>query len=535
MGRMCGFAVAIDWPDAERVVGRLLQGILHRGDITDPIASIRSNTAMGTRRLRIVDAEHAVQPQTSSDGALAVAFNGEIYNHAELRRELAAQGVRFRTASDTEVLANALRLWGKAALGRLIGMYAFVAVDVASGDFLAARDPFGVKPLYLVMGETGICFCSEIRPLLETVEDGDVMLLPPGHLLSATACEPFGAASRLPVATPPRNCAQTLDALLSEAVRIRLPPDLPVATMFSGGIDSTLVAHYTRQFRPEAPGYFVGGTDAPDYRFAAEYADRTGLDLRLVPFEADSDDVFSRIDRAVEASESFEPNLIRGAVCSLALAEHMHRDGFRVALCGEGADELFCGYPPLELAFHDGDDEGRPLRDQCLDLMHRVSLQRVDRCAMRFQVETRQPFLDPGVVAYALNLDGAALVRAVDGLPRGKIPLRDLFDLYPDQLPAAIRDRAKVPFGEGAGLDVSPADSAWKSRFNDAISDCDLREGQREFASFKVQSKEELFYLRKLSRTMDVSRVPHLQARAWVSFPVHKYFERLKAYSHFSL
>ena len=134
----------------------------------------------------------------------------------------------------------------------------------------------------------------------------------------------------------------------------------------------------------------------------------------------------------MEVTESFEPNLVRGAVCSLLAAEQMHRDGFRVTLCGEGADELFCGYPPLEVAFMGGDTDGRPVRDECLALMHRVSLQRVDRCSMRHQVETREPYLDPSIVRYALNVDADALVREVGGLPRGKAALRDLYDLYPD-------------------------------------------------------------------------------------------------------
>jgi asparagine synthase (glutamine-hydrolysing) len=532
---MCGFAVAIDWPEADAVVRQLIQGLLHRGDVTDPIVAPRQNTAMGTRRLRIVDAENAVQPQISWDGRLAVAFNGEIYNHIELRRELSGLGVRFRTQSDTEVLANALQVWGQGALERFIGMYAFVAIDLMSGAFLAARDPFGVKPLYLIAAESGLLFCSEIRPLLEAVEAGEVMLLPPGHALSPTHCARFKSPVYPRADAPTQSCVQTLDRLLSEAVRRRLPPDLPVAILFSGGIDSTLVAHYTRQFRPDAPGYFVGAEEAPDYRFAVGYAEQTGFDLRPIKFDADSDETFSLIDRVVEVTESFEPNLVRGAVGSLLVAQHMHEDGFRVALCGEGADELFCGYPPLELAFQDGNVEGDPLRDECLELMHRVSLQRVDRCSMRYQVETREPFLDPSVARYALGLDARALVREVDGLPRGKAALRDLYDLYPDRLPRAIRDRTKVPFGEGCGLDVTPPDSAWKTRFNQAISDSDLRDGRKEFDGFSIQSKEELFYLRKLAQAMDVFRVPHLRSRAWISFPVARHLEKLKAHAHYSL
>jgi asparagine synthase (glutamine-hydrolysing) len=532
---MCGIAVAIDWSDAENTVRRLVEGISHRGDVTDPVVLLRKDTAMGTRRLRIVDAEHAVQPQISFNARLAVSFNGEMYNYLELRKELADLGVEFRTESDTEVLANALQVWGYRALERLVGMYAFVAVDLANGEFLAARDPFGVKPLYVIQSGSRFLFCSEMRPLLQTVPAGDVMLLPPGYALSRKNCARFRSPIYPRADVPVHHDPHALDGILTEAVRSRLPADLPVATLFSGGIDSTLIAHYARQFRPESPGYFVGGETAPDYPYAAEYAERTGFDLRMVPFEPDSAEVFSSISRIVEVTESFEPNLVRGAVCSLLAAEQMHRDGFRVALCGEGADELFCGYPPLEVAFHQSDADGRPVRDECLDLMHRVSLQRVDRCSMRHQVETREPFLDPSVVKYALNIDAAALVRDVDGLPRGKAALRDLYDLYPDQLPSAIRDRTKVPFGEGAGLDVSPQDSAWKARFNEAISDSDLRDGQQQFEAFNVQSKEELFYIRKLARVMDIARVPHLRDRAWISFPVMQNLEKLKAFAHFSL
>jgi len=530
---MCGFAVAIGSPDADAVVARLIQGVLHRGDVTDPIVSPGRNMAMCTRRLRIVDAERGTQPQTSSDGRFVVSFNGEIYNHFELRRELAALGIQFRTESDTEVLANALQVWGQDALKRFDGMYAFVAVDTATGEFLAARDPFGVKPLYLIQNEAGLCFCSEIRPLLQAVETGDVLLLPPGYALSSTSCAPFSSSIRPTTATRTRGCVKTLDHLLAEAVRVRLPPGLPVATMFSGGIDSTLVAHYMRQFRPDAPGYFIGSVDGPDYRFAEEYADKTGFDLRRIAFDPEGEEVFSVLDQVVAATESFEPNLIRGAVCSFAVSERMHRDGFRVALCGEGADELFCGYPPLELAFHDADADGQVIRGECLDLMHRVSLQRVDRCSMRFQLETREPFLDPAVANYALSLDSSALVREVNGLPRGKAALRDVFDLYPDELPTSIRDRSKVPFGTGAGL--ASQDSAWRSRFDEAISDIDYLDGQDEFEDFSIRSKEELFYLRKLADTMDVSRVPHLRSRAWISFPMERYLERLSAYAHHSL
>ncbi|HET7803143.1 MAG TPA: asparagine synthetase B [Pseudolabrys sp.] len=531
---MCGIAIAIGWPDAELTVQKLLQGIGHRGDVTDPVTILRKDTAMGTRRLRIVDCERAVQPQLSFDRRLAIALNGEIYNHCELRRELQSLGVAFQTESDTEVLVNALQFWGLRALERFVGMYAFVAVDIASGEFLAARDPFGVKPLYVIQSGSGFVFCSEIRPLLETVPQGDVLLVPPGYMVTRAGCGRYKSLvyprSDLPVPHDPAK----LDELLSEAVRLRLPPDLPVAILFSGGIDSTLVAHYARRHRPYAPCYFVGGVSAPDYPFAAEYAELAGADLRVVPFDPDSEEVFLLLEQVIEVTESFEPNLVRGAVCSLIAAEQMHRDGYRVALCGEGADELFCGYPPLELSFGDEGSDGHAIRDECLLLMNRVSLQRVDRCSMRYQLEMREPFLDPAVVNYALALDSGALVSEFEGLPRGKAPLRDIYNLHTD-LPRSIRDRTKIPFGEGAGLNVTPQDSPWKRRFNDEISDAQFLEGRVEFSDFNIQSKEELFYIRSLARTMDISRVPHLRDRAWISYSVGQNRQKLKAYAHFSL
>ena len=123
----------------------------------------------------------------------------------------------------------------------------------------------------------------------------------------------------------------------------------------------------------------------------------------------------------------------------------------------------------------------------------------------------------------------------VGGRAVGKHVLRAIYDLYPDELPALIRDRTKVPFGEGAGLDATPESSSWKLRFNDAISARDLQDGQKEFAAFGVQTREELFYIRKLAAAMDISRVPHLRGRASISFPIEKYRDKLKAYAYASL
>jgi asparagine synthase (glutamine-hydrolysing) len=508
---MCGIAVAVDWPEAQSVVARLMAGIVRRGDIDDPILSPSPHTAMGTRRLRIVDRDHAIQPQASFDGRLLLSFNGEIYNYQELRAELIGMGVPFKTESDTEVLVNALRMWGPGALARLSGMYAFVAYEPASGQFLAARDPFGIKPLYVMQNDKGFLFCSEMRPLLTTVEQGEVLVLPPGHLLTHNTCAPFTSMLTTPAEPFVAADRARLDRLMADAVASHIPADLPFAVMFSGGIDSTLVAHYARHVQNDVPGYFVGGPDSTDYPFAMAYAETTGFNLKVVPFDPLSDGVFDALAEAVVTCESFEPSLVRGAVCSMKLSEAIHADGFKVALCGEGADELFCGYTPLEKAFSIDADYGRAMREDILGLMNRISLQRVDRCSMHHAVETRVPFLDPSLANYARGLDADDLVRSKSGV--GKAALRDLFDLYPKDLPRLIRDRSKILFSEGTGLKTKSDEFAWDDRFEDAISDMEFVDGLKRYQGFNLHSKEELYYLELLGQKMDVFRIPQLRSR----------------------
>ncbi len=520
---MCGIAVAIDWDDAEEAVRRLVAGLYHRGDVTDPIVSPSRGIAMGTRRLRIVDGDHAVQPQPSFDGRLLVSFNGEIYNHVELRREMEAMGIAFRTASDTEVLASSLRVWGPRALERVNGMYAFVAVDTANGEFLAARDPLGVKPLYLIQSERGFLFCSEIRPLLNACESGPVLLLPPGHLLTRKSLTKFG--SFITAHAEPRlaHDPEILDGRLAKAVHIRIPADLPVATLFSGGVDSTLVAHYARQVKPEIPGYFLGDERSPDYEYASRYADRTQFDLRRVALTDAGESMSSEIDSVVTAMESFEPSAIRDGYCNFLLARRIHEDGYRVALCGEGADELFAGYEPLEIAFQDGEASGRLVREQALSTMHKTNLQRLDRLGMRFQVELREPFLDPSVISYALSLPAHALLQQAAGGTVGKAPLRSLWDLHRDHLPQAIRDRRKAPMHIGSGLDKSQKQSPWIDFAEQAVSDRDFADGRLRFSQFDLRTKEEFLYLDRLAATLDVFRVPHLTARPRLRLPPMKF------------
>jgi len=180
----------------------------------------------------------------------------------------------------------------------------------------------------------------------------------------------------------------------------------------------------------------------------------------------------SLIETVVDAVESFEPAVIRPSLQTYLVSQRIHQDRFRVALCGEGADELFAGYPPLGYAFSETSGVGRHMQKQCLSMMHRANLQRIDRCSMQFALEIREPFLDLSVVGYASGLDESVFVNQTAEAPVGKAQLRALYDLYPSVLPTLIRDRQKLPFHGGAGGDVEG--SGWLALFEDALSDSEF-------------------------------------------------------------
>ena len=137
--------------------------------------------------------------------------------------------------------------------------------------------------------------------------------------------------------------------------------------------------------------------------------------------------------------------------------------------------------------------------------------------ASHFELEIREPLLDATLANYAMRLEPSSLLKMVDGRLRGKQPLRDIYDLYPAELPILIRDRQKIAFDAGSGVDADGA--AWRDLFEQAVSAADLKDGQKEFAEFEIATCEELFNLRALAKVMDVRRVPHLKSRLRIYVP----------------
>src|SRR4051794_4916210 len=183
---MCGIAGAFQQPDGKLVVTTMTERLGHRGPDASGVVEIvapESAVVLGHRRLSIIDLSAAAD-QPFSKAGLTLTYNGEIYNHDELRRDLRARGVQFSTRSDTEVVLEAWRAWGPASLRRLRGMFAFAVHDERTGDLTLARDPLGIKPLYVMARGEGVVFASELKAILAAL-GGELTVNPAAMVASA--------------------------------------------------------------------------------------------------------------------------------------------------------------------------------------------------------------------------------------------------------------------------------------------------------------------------------------------------------------
>lgn len=373
---MCGIcgAIAKDGSAVPRGgVEAMLGALVHRGPDASGIYEAPGVTA-GIRRLRVVDLESGDQPIANEDGSVEVVFNGEIYNHQDLRRALEAKGHRFRTRSDTEVLVHLWEEEGPRMVGRLDGMYAFCLADRAKREVFLARDPLGIKPLYVVESPGHLVFASETRALRHwpgarldpdpeallaivafqfvpgegTVFRG-VKRLPPGgtlHLRNGTIAR--GARYRPPpVAAGPAldegEEAEGLFALLAGAVRRQREADVPVGVFLSGGLDSTAVAWLlARETSGRVESFSVGfeGDEAFDERrWARLAAERIGTVHHEIAVDADD---AARI--LPDAIDHLGEPVADPALLATWILARFARERVTVALTGEGSDELFGGY-----------------------------------------------------------------------------------------------------------------------------------------------------------------------------------------------
>lgn len=369
---MCGIYGVVGYPTerAERILNALAIFMHHRGPDGEG-RHLEPGIAMGMRRLAIIDLQHGWQPFCSTDGQVICFQNGEIYNHRDLRRELEACGVFFKTASDTEVLLHGYLHWGlDELLKRLDGMYAIAILDRSKGELMLARDRFGEKPLFYTWIGDRFAYSSDLLTLA-ALPDQDrsidtlslerylalhyvpgrrtifrvIQRLLPGELMRIRVRD---------VALIEQRCYfnQTLgetrvipDAELSElierAITSRLVADVPVGVFLSGGLDSSIVAALAARLNPEIATFSMGFTSAQhdESPFAQAVAQHIGSRHHHFIFRSDDfTELLPKVAHALDEPVGDQALLPLYWLCREA-ATHV-----RVVLSGEGADELFAGY-----------------------------------------------------------------------------------------------------------------------------------------------------------------------------------------------
>ncbi len=372
---ICGFLKSGGRVDRQ-VFDRMVDSMSHRGP-DDRGTLFRGNKAIGMRRLSIIDLASGRQPMSNEDGSIHVVYNGEIYNHMELREELSKKGHRFRTDhSDTEVLIHGYEEWGIEGLARrLNGIYAFAVLDEPEDRILLVRDRFGVKPLYYSLKGDSFVFASEVKTLLlsgsidTTFSDEalafylryqfvpgsqtilkDVKKLLPAEILEyrdgnvrTTTYWDFPSPAIRRDETM-EDCAHRLRELLFDTVKRQMMSDVPIGVFLSGGLDSTIIA-YLMARNSEVPirSYsivFPGEEGFDESAFSSKVAEAVGSDHRVIAF--DEKRLIDVVDGVIESMD--EPVADPAMVPTYYMAGVAAKD-VKVVLTGEGADEVFAGYP----------------------------------------------------------------------------------------------------------------------------------------------------------------------------------------------
>jgi len=379
---MCGICGVAGGEPAEgsELVGRMCTAMAHRGPDDD--GSIhREGVTLGIRRLSIIDVEGGHQPIRNEDSTIWVVQNGEIYNHLELRKVLVAAGHRFATQSDTEALVHGYEEWGEAIVERLNGMFAFAVLDLRRGRVLLARDRMGIKPLHYAVDGRRLVFASELKALLcdprlrreldpvaideylalEYVPSPRSMVrgiskLPPAHTLEWWLGSGIHRLHRYWSPTlgeeeaPPRKprldeLCEELRQVLRESVRKELISDVPLGVFLSGGIDSSAVTAMMSQLGGDVKSFSVGFADRSfdESRYARKVANHLGTEHHELTLEPTM-----LLDLIPKLPVLLDEPLGDASIIPTYLLSAFTRGHVKVALGGDGGDELFAGYPTVQ-------------------------------------------------------------------------------------------------------------------------------------------------------------------------------------------
>ncbi|MFQ5682125.1 MAG: asparagine synthase B [Candidatus Binatia bacterium] len=476
---MCGIATYVGCQSS--TVTNMMDGIAgrlqHRGPDDSGVFHVGS-TVLAHRRLSIIDVAGGKQPIYNENGDLALVCNGEIYNHERLRHELRDRH-RFRTHSDSEVILHLYEDLGPAFVTKLDGMFAFVLSD--GEEVFAARDPLGIKPLYMGSdAEGGLWFASELKALIDVCVD--IKEVPPGFAYTRGTLEQWYH----PLWREPPDRSLMLDPSsirdrLESAVVKRLMSEVPVGVFLSGGLDSSIIAALVRQHVDELHSFSVGLEGSPDILAARKVAEH--LRTRHHEYVYTSGEVIRVLEEVIAHLESYDPALLRSAVPCYFVSK-IASDHVKVVLSGEGSDEAFAGY-----LYFDSVGDPAALHRECVRLLtglHNMNLQRVDRMTMAHSIEGRVPFLDIDFLDTVMAIDpGEKLHR------RGRPEKWLLRSAVTDLLPESILWRTKQEFAQGCG-------SEWTLReyCAEVVSEGDWAQATRSYPVDAPRTKEEFHYRR---------------------------------------
>jgi asparagine synthase (glutamine-hydrolysing) len=449
-------------------------------------------------RLAIVDIEHGAQPLYDPTGQVALAVNGEIYNHQALEAGL-AEPYAFQTGSDCEVILALYEQRGTHFLNDLSGIFAFALYDQRTDRYLIARDPIGVMPLYTGYDEEGrFHVASEMKALVGTCRV--LHEFPPGHYLDSEIGEPlpyyqptwidYDAVAGTPF--DPARLRQSLE----DAVRRQLMSDVPYGVLLSGGLDSSLTSALARRHSerrveddertqawwPRLHSFAIGLEGSPDLEAARIAAEHIGTVHHAFHFTIQEG--LDALSDVIYHLETFDVTTVRAATPMYLMARRIKAMGIKMVFTGEGADEIFGGY----LYFHKAPNahEFHEELMRKLDDLHRFDCLRANKSLAAWGIEGRVPFLDREFLDVAMSFDAEDKM-----VCDGRIEKHVLRDAFRDYLPDEILWRQKEQFSDGVGYKwIDSLRALAESR----VSDMDFDARAERYPIATPLTKEGFFY-----------------------------------------
>ena len=449
-------------------------------------------------RLSIVDPQSGKQPLFSLDHKQILAVNGEIYNHQDIRKRYA--GIYpFQTGSDCEVILALYRDKGIHFLEDLNGIFAFALYDEEKDEFLIARDPIGVIPLYIGYDADGKVYCASELKALEGYCDRYEPFLP-GHYYYSKEGKMTRWYTRdwmsFDVVKNNPASVEELRNALEAAVRRQLMSDVPYGVLLSGGLDSSVISAIAKKYAsrrietngkqeawwPQLHSFAIGLKGAPDLAKAREVADFIGTIHHEINYTIQEG--LDAVRDVIYFIETYDVTTVRASTPMYLLARVIKSMGIKMVLSGEGADEVFGGY----LYFHKAPD-ARAFHEETVRKLSKLYLYdclRANKSLSAWGVEGRVPFLDKEFLDVAMRINPVA--KMCTGKTIEKKIIREAFQ---DMLPESVAWRQKEQFSDGVGYNWI---DTLKAITDQAVSDEQMSQAAQRFPINTPRNKEEYYY-----------------------------------------